>query len=155
MFMGERPLIRYCESLGQVKVKNIPKSRAGEISIELTLYVDADEKLTVTAIESKHSKALPVEFEFNETYESKGVQLLLDAIRFKVEDAEVQKRVNTFKNMVKDVRVKYQHDYLIREEMNAFMSRLNKLKEEIDLQSMDLLIKNLQERIQELKIEKD
>ncbi len=155
MFMGERPLIRYCESLGQVKVKNIPKSRAGEISIEMTMHVDEDEKLTVSAIENKHGKALPVEFEFNETYESKGVQLLLDAIKFKSQDSEVQKRVTIFKNLVKDVRIKYQHDYLVREEMNAFMSRLNKLKEEIDLQSMDSLIKDLNERVLKLKINKN
>ena len=155
MYMGERPLIRYCESLGQVRVKSIPKSRAGEISIELTLYVDEDEKLTVSATESKHNKGLPVEFEFNETYESKGVQLLLDSIRFKHEDAEIQKRVTNFKNMVKDVRVKYQHDYMIREEMNAFMSQLNKLKEEIDLQSMDSIINQLEERIRELKLKKE
>ena len=132
--------------------KGILKSCAGKISIELTLYVDEDEKLTVSATENKHNRALPVEFEFNETYESKGVQLLLDAIRFIHEDAEYQKRVTNFKNMVKDVRVKYKHDYLIREEMNVFMSQLNKFKEEIDLQSMALTINQLEERIRELKL---
>jgi molecular chaperone DnaK (HSP70) len=78
--MGERPLIRYCESLGQVKVKNIPRVKAGEISIELNIVADEDEKLTITAIESKNKKNLPVEFEFNEVYVSKGVQMLIDAV---------------------------------------------------------------------------
>ena len=154
MYMGERPLIRFCESLGQVKVKGIPRSKAGEISIELTLYVDEDEKLTVSAVENKNNKPLHVEFEFNETYESKGVQLLLDAIKYKSQDLAIQNKVTKFKNLVKDVRVKYQRDFLVREEMNSFMSRLNKLRDEINIENMNELIGNLEKRVEQLKLKK-
>ena len=155
MYMGERPLIRYCESLGQVRVKNIPKGKAGEIAIEMTLHVDEDEKLSVTAIENKHKKFLTVEFEFNETYESKGVQLIIDAIKFKAHDNEMQKKINIFKNLVKDVRIKYQLDYKIREEMNFFMSKLNKLKDGITMESLDQLLSDLQTKVKKLKIKKN
>ena len=152
--MGERPLVRYCESLGQVRVKNIPKAKAGEMAIEMTLHVDEDEKLSVTAIESKHKKPLLVEFEFNETYESKGVQLIIDAIKYKAQDNEVQKKINIFKNRIKDVRIKYQRDYAIREEMNLFMSKLNRLKYDISIEIIDQLLNDLENRTKKLKLKK-
>ena len=152
MYMGERPLIRYCESLGQVKVKSIPRVKAGEISIELNIVADEDEKLTITAIESKNKKNLPVEFEFNEVYVSKGVQMLIDAVKFKAQDAECEKKVADFKSKIKDVRIKYKRDYHIREEMNAYMSRLNKLKDEMSVETINSLFNDLKKKLVQLKV---
>ena len=153
IFMGERPMVRYCESLGQVKVKNIPKAKAGELNIEISLIIDQDENLFVTAMDTKHKKNLPIEFHFQSVYESKGIQMILDAIKFKVPDNECEKKVKEFKTIIREVRTRYDN-HLIREEMNALLDTLNKSKQNMSAAVVDGLLVALKSKIEQLNLRK-
>jgi hypothetical protein len=108
IYVGERPLIKHCEALGKVRVKQMPACKAGELQIELTLNVDVDEKLSCTAMDLTNKKQLPIDLEFNLTYSARGaVDQILDAMKFKQEDEELVEMAKEFKILIRDVRVKY------------------------------------------------
>jgi Zn-dependent M32 family carboxypeptidase len=73
-------------------------------------------------------------------------------MRSKAQDAECEKKVAEFKSKIKDVRIKYKRDYHIREEMNAYMSRLNKLKDEMSVETINSLFNDLKKKLVQLKV---
>ncbi len=150
VYTGERPLTRYCESLGKVYITKLPRVKAGEILIEVTLYVDADEKLSITALDVDSKKTLPIRLELNPTYKSRDVESIMDAIKYKKEDTQLVKLIKELKTMIRDIRVKYD-DFEVREEMNYFLNKLTKT-EMVDKESVEALIDEFYKKMLELDI---
>lgn len=153
MYCGERKLIRYCEPLAHIKCKNITKSKAGELKIEMTLTVDKDENLKVTAVETYHmtKKQLAIEFFYLDNCEQKGYKLILDGANFKEQDNLVESKIREFKLTIKSVREKSK-EYKVREEMNTFLNSLNKSREILSIEVVNQLLADLYAKIIELKI---
>ncbi len=154
MYSGERRLIKYCESLAHIKCKNITKSKAGEPRIEMKLTLDRDEILKIETVEinRKKNRQLPIEFFYLDNYEQKGYKLILDGIKFREQDALVESKVKEFKLTIKSVREKCK-EYKVREEMNAFLNRLNKSREQLSIELVNQLITDLYAKISELKLD--
>ncbi len=154
LYMGERILIRYCEPLAFIRVKKIPKSKAGELSIEINLTIDKDENMNIIATEMHSKKNLPIEYNFLENFESKSYRMILDGIKYKEQDIECDKKIREFKLVIKSIREKYK-DYTIREEINGFLNTLNKSKDEMNIELVNELLFDLYKRIIELNINVD
>lgn len=65
MYEGERPHVKFCRYLGEVKIYNLPKGEAGKIKCEVNLKMNHEGILEVTATELLTGKALETEIDAN------------------------------------------------------------------------------------------
>ncbi len=61
LYQGERELIKDCRCLGQFKLRNIPAMQAGLPLVAVTLHVDANGILKVSALEKRSGKQAVIE----------------------------------------------------------------------------------------------
>jgi L1 cell adhesion molecule like protein len=103
IFEGERPMTKDNNLLGEFTMTGLPPKRRGEPQIEVTLDLDSNGILTVTALEKSSGISQHIEIKNENGRLSKAdiERMVSDAEKFKEEDNIIKEKIqskNTFEN---------------------------------------------------------
>lgn len=104
IFEGERKFTKDCNLLGKFELGNIPPAKRGEPQIEVTLDLDANSILQVSAVEKKsgQKQSITITNDKGRLSNEQIEKMLKEAEQFKKEDEENKQRVDT-KNELENV----------------------------------------------------
>ena len=103
LYQGERELIKDCRSLGQFKLRGIPAMQAGLPLVAVTLHVDANGILTVSALEKRSGKQAAIEvIPFHGLTQYEIDQIMEDSIEHVLDDFN-ERQLIEFRNTMESV----------------------------------------------------
>ncbi|MBF0279112.1 MAG: Fe-S protein assembly chaperone HscA [SAR324 cluster bacterium] len=103
LFQGERELVKDCRKLGQFKLRGIPPMQAGLPLVEVTLHVDANGILTVSALEKRSGQKASIEVvPFHGLTQYEIEQIMDDSYEHALEDFN-ERQLIEFRNTVEGV----------------------------------------------------
>jgi len=152
VFEGERALTRNCHSLGKFDLTNLPPAPRGVPQIEVTLDVDVNGILNVSAVEKGSGKTNKITITNDSGRLSKDEinKMVSDAEQYKVEDEKEKERITAKNNLeafifnakssLEDPKVKE------KLEMEEVEGAMNKLKE-----ALTWLERNQQAEVEEYR----
>ena len=150
IYQGERPLSRYCNLVGRLSIKNLPPEKAYKIEIQVILTIDKDETLEVQAFELKSNKSLTVAIEKGQISVN-NVNMVLDAIDNKEPDQKLIENLDKASYMIESIRNKFEeteHEEIIFEKMNEFVTWLTDRKRTIDLPQVEQCISSIEKYLE-------
>ena len=103
LYQGERELVKDCRSLGQFKLRGIPAMQAGLPLVAVTLHVDANGILTVSALEKRSGQHAAIEVvPFHGLTQYEIDQIMEDSIANVIEDFN-ERQLIEFRNTMESV----------------------------------------------------
>ncbi len=103
LFQGERELVKDCRGLGQFKLRGIPPMQAGLPLVEVSLNVDANGILTVSALEKRSGQKAAIEvIPFHGLTQYEIEQIMEDSFEHAVDDFN-ERQLIEFRNTVEGV----------------------------------------------------
>lgn len=103
LYQGERELVKDCRMLGQFKLRGIPAMQAGLPLVEVTLHVDANGILTVSALEKRSDQQAAIEvIPFHGLTQYEIEQIMEDSFNHALEDFN-ERQLIEFRNTVEGV----------------------------------------------------
>ena len=124
IYQGERPLSRYCNLLGTLLVNDLPLDKAYKVEISVNLTIDKDEVLTLSATELRKNKNLTVVIEKAKIKKENFVNMVLDALENKKDDAKLVQLLDEINDIIEMARAKFENtdkESLIFDKMNDFV----------------------------------
>lgn len=98
IYQGERELVKDCRKLGQFKLSGIPPMKAGLPLLEVTLHVDANGILTVSAMEKRSGSQAEIEIiPFHGLTNFEIDQIMEDSFEYALDDFNARQLIE-FKN---------------------------------------------------------
>ncbi len=103
IYQGERELVKDCRKLGQFKLRGIPPMKAGLPLAEVTLHVDANGILTVSALEKRSEQKAEIEIiPFHGLTQYEIDQIMEDSFEHALDDFN-ERQLIEFRNTVESV----------------------------------------------------
>ena len=103
LYQGERELVKDCRSLGQFKLRGIPAMQAGLPLVAVTLHVDANGILTVSALEKRSGQHAAIEVvPFHGLTQYEIDQIMEDSIANVMDDFN-ERQLIEFRNTMESV----------------------------------------------------
>ncbi|MBF0286711.1 MAG: Fe-S protein assembly chaperone HscA [SAR324 cluster bacterium] len=103
IYQGERELVKDCRKLGQFKLRGIPPMKAGLPLAEVTLHVDANGILTVSALEKRSEQKAEIEIiPFHGLTQYEIDQIVEDSFEHALDDFN-ERQLIEFRNTVESV----------------------------------------------------
>ena len=103
LYQGERELVKDCRKLGQFKLRGIPSMQAGLPLVEVTLHVDANGILKVSALEKRSGQNAEIEvIPFHGLTQYEIDQIMEEAFDHALEDFN-QRQLIEFRNTMEGV----------------------------------------------------
>lgn len=131
---GERPFIRYAIPLGTINIQNLPKAKAYDLEIEVSIGVDKNETWIVNAWLPKQNQNLNVNIK-KAIRSSQVKNLVVEAQKFKKKDIPIVNKIEKCRDLIKKARSKYnasEHAERVNQKMNLFVQWLTENSLNID-----------------------
>lgn len=154
---GNRPLFSQNKMLGQFNLDNIPPARKGVPKIEVTIDIDANSLVTVTAKDLGTGKEQHITIQNNNLTMEEIERMKAEAEKYASEDKKTKERLEKqnhidstiyqVENFVENYKDK--SDILTEEDKNYFKEKIEELKtiREGDLTNADNLITEVNQRL--------
>jgi len=154
---GNRPLFSQNKLLGQFNLDNIPPARKGVPQIEVTMDIDANSLVTVTAKDLGTGKEQHITIQNNNLSKEEIERMKADAEKYEEEDKKIQERLhklNQIDSLVYQVE-KFVDDYkdkpdiLTESDRTYFNEKIEELNEvrKGDLNNVDNLLEEVGKRL--------
>jgi molecular chaperone DnaK (HSP70) len=140
---GERPFIRYSSPLGTISIQNLPKAKAYDLEIEISISVDKNETWIVNAWLPKQNQNLSVNIKkaLRKKFDKNPV---VEAQKFKRKDKPIVSKIEKCRDIIKVARNKYsksEHEERVNQKMNLFVQWLTENSQNIDEADIDTCYK--------------
>jgi len=139
ILQGERSFQRYCFLLGTLQIEGLREAKAGKVSFDVTVEIDKDETLVVTAIEPRENKKLKCVIEKGKI-KPYGASLITDAQLNLNADTIALKKVEKISDIIRNARDSCEgkeFETKVREKMNMMVNWMSDRDEDIDKVNLD------------------
>lgn len=139
ILQGERPFMRYCFLLGTLVIEGLPEAKAGKVTFEVTVEIDKDETLVVTAIEPRENRNLKCVIEKGKI-KPYGASLITEAQLNLSNDNAALKKVEKLIDMIRNARdicEGKEFEKNVRDKMNMMVDWIAERREDIDKVNLD------------------
>jgi len=144
---GEREMFQYNKMLGEFNLDGIPPARRGQPQIEVTLDIDANGILKVSAADKNTGKENNITIKANSGLSEAEIQDMIKDAELNAESDKLQKEIAEQKNMSESLLNEVSKDLaahgdkLTPEEKTKLEDRIKELKEAITVGTVDAMQK--------------
>ena len=144
---GEREMFQYNKMLGEFNLDGIPPARRGQPQIEVTLDIDANGILKVSAADKNTGKQNNITIKANSGLSESEIQDMIKDAELNAESDKLQKEIAEQKNMSEGLLNEVSKDLaahgdkLTPEEKTKLEDRIKELKEAITVGTVDAMQK--------------
>ena len=144
---GEREMFQYNKMLGEFNLDGIPSARRGQPQIEVTLDIDANGILKVSAADKNTGKENNITIKANSGLSEAEIQDMIKDAELNAESDKLQKEIAEQKNMSESLLNEVSKDLsahgdkLTEEEKTTLTDRIKELKEAITVGTVDAMQK--------------
>ena len=142
IYSGERPLCRYCDFLGQLVIPNLPKKRAGEVSIEVKFKIDESGILSIDARELSQDTSFKTSIDRSNMKIQKKTAIL-EAQENVKEDSELVKQLRYATETITKLQTKYRGDEKMEPKIDGLIDIVVKHSETMNLDTCNRIIKEI------------
>ncbi|RWS21044.1 heat shock 70 kDa protein-like protein [Leptotrombidium deliense] len=156
VYQGEREMIADNHFLGDFKIDNLPKKKAGKVSVEETMEIDENGLLVVTAVEKSTGVTanITISNAMERLSDEKIKQLLTEAESVKKADLKEKQRIeakNELEKLIYDIRRSVDEDNSLRQRHKRRLENVvEQMQEWVELNS-DASEEEFNIKINELK----
>lgn len=146
IYSGERPLTRYCDYLGQLTIPNLPKKKAGEVSINVKLTIDESGILIVEAQESSEGKLLKTSIDrSNMKLQKNKSAAIVEALENEQKDAELVRKLRLATGLISKLQAKYRGNQSMNNKIEGFVDTIVKHSDTMDATICDRILYDIQQ----------
>jgi molecular chaperone DnaK len=144
---GEREMFQYNKMLGEFNLDGIPPARRGQPQIEVTLDIDANGILKVSAADKNTGKQNNITIKANSGLSESEIQDMIKDAELNAESDKLQKEIAEQKNMSEGLLNEVSKDLaahgdkLTPEEKTKLEDRIKELKEAVTVGTVDAMQK--------------